>query len=105
MKAYIALSRVRAAHDLLLTDMLPPTILSGGAHPWPTELLKVLQGSSNANLWGRQSMQEKNGKKRDVKKHEFMCFFCKEEHPVQHVLHNNMNKVDSAEWVADIEKN
>eukprot|EP00973_Karenia_brevis_P012084 1639933-Karenia_brevis.AAC.1 len=28
MKAYIALSRVRAAHDSMLTDILPPTIFS-----------------------------------------------------------------------------
>eukprot|EP00973_Karenia_brevis_P044651 6183149-Karenia_brevis.AAC.1 len=38
MKGYIALSRVRTAHDLLLTDMWPPTMLAGGAHPWPPDL-------------------------------------------------------------------
>eukprot|EP00973_Karenia_brevis_P061230 8514018-Karenia_brevis.AAC.1 len=40
MNSYIALSRVRAAHDLMLTDTLAQSIFSGGAHPWPTELSK-----------------------------------------------------------------
>eukprot|EP00973_Karenia_brevis_P012885 1748251-Karenia_brevis.AAC.1 len=66
----IALSRVRAAHDLMLTDMLAPSIFSGGAHPWPTELLKVLQGSSKVTPWSRELLQSTNDKKQELNKHK-----------------------------------
>eukprot|EP00973_Karenia_brevis_P013309 1808064-Karenia_brevis.AAC.1 len=43
MKAYIALSRVRKAHDILIADIMSPTLFRCGTHPWPTILLQVLR--------------------------------------------------------------
>ena len=43
MKAYIALSRVRKADDILIAHIMSPTLFSCGAHPWPTRLLQVLR--------------------------------------------------------------
>eukprot|EP00973_Karenia_brevis_P010586 1434367-Karenia_brevis.AAC.1 len=34
MKAYIALSRVRKAKDILIADIMSPTLFRCGAHPW-----------------------------------------------------------------------
>ena len=44
MKGYIALSRVRAAHHLLLARPFSPLLFRLGPHPFPTLLLQVLQG-------------------------------------------------------------
>ena len=43
MKAYIGLSRVRKADDILIAQIMSPTLFSCGAHPWPTRLLQVLR--------------------------------------------------------------
>eukprot|EP00973_Karenia_brevis_P033524 4622202-Karenia_brevis.AAC.1 len=40
IKAYIALSRVRKANDILIADIMLPTLFRCGAHPWPTALLQ-----------------------------------------------------------------
>ena len=48
MKIYIAMSRVRKAHDILLDKVMSPTLFRCGAHPWPTALLNVLR-----NVTGR----------------------------------------------------
>eukprot|EP00973_Karenia_brevis_P004876 671162-Karenia_brevis.AAC.1 len=42
MKAYIALSRVRKANDMLIADIMSPTLFRCGPHPCPTTLLQVL---------------------------------------------------------------
>eukprot|EP00973_Karenia_brevis_P023815 3284601-Karenia_brevis.AAC.1 len=43
MKAYIALSRARKANDIFIANIMSPTLLRCGAHPWPTTLLQVLR--------------------------------------------------------------
>eukprot|EP00973_Karenia_brevis_P022889 3151350-Karenia_brevis.AAC.1 len=43
MKAYIALSRVRKANDILIADIMSPTLSRCGPHPWPTTFLQVLR--------------------------------------------------------------
>ena len=45
MKGYIALSRVKAAHDLLIAQPFNPLLFQLGPHPFPTLLLQVLQGT------------------------------------------------------------
>ena len=47
MKAYIALSQVRKANDILIADIMSPALFSCGAHPWPTRLLQVLRGQQH----------------------------------------------------------
>eukprot|EP00973_Karenia_brevis_P059745 8317426-Karenia_brevis.AAC.1 len=43
MKAYIALSRVRKANDILIADIMSPTLFKRGTRPSPTTLLQVLR--------------------------------------------------------------
>ena len=46
MKAYIALSRVRKADDILIQEIMSPTLFACGLHPWPTRLMQVLRGET-----------------------------------------------------------
>ena len=44
MKGYVTLSRVQAAHRLLLVQPFNPMLFKLGPHPFPTLLLQILQG-------------------------------------------------------------
>ena len=43
MKIYIALSRVKKADDILLTNMLSPCLFRCGPFPWPTRLMQHMR--------------------------------------------------------------
>ena len=48
MRGYIGLSRVRAAHNLLLAQPFSPLLFSQGPQPFPTALMQVLRGDVHA---------------------------------------------------------
>ena len=45
MRGYIGLSRVRAAHNLLLAQPFSPLLFSQGPQPFPSALMEVLRGN------------------------------------------------------------
>ena len=49
MRGYIALSRVRKAHDLLFAQPFNPALFRQGPQPFPTLLLSVLKGEVTLN--------------------------------------------------------
>ena len=45
MRGYIGLSRVRAAHNLLVAQPFSPLLFSQGPQPFPSALMEVLRGN------------------------------------------------------------
>ena len=45
MRGYIGLSRVRAAHNLLVVQPFSPLLFSQGPQPFPSALMEVLRGN------------------------------------------------------------
>eukprot|EP00973_Karenia_brevis_P049422 6857607-Karenia_brevis.AAC.1 len=46
--------------------------------------------------------KKENKKQRELKKHQFVCFACKESHTVEHFLVDKTNQSGSEIWRQDI---
>ena len=78
MKAYIALSRVRRANDILIAGVVSPALFRMGAHPWPTALLQVLRGEKQRpDTVQCKELTKANDKAGKIEDLTFYCSSCK----------------------------
>lgn len=66
MRGYIGLSRVRAAHNLLLPQPFSPLLFSQGPQPFPSALMEVLRGNVHCAEVSAK-MKEAHVSKKDIK--------------------------------------
>ena len=66
MRGYIGLSRVRAAHNLLLAQAFSPLLFSQGPQPFPSALMEVLRGNVRCEEVSAK-MKEAHNRKKDIK--------------------------------------
>ena len=83
MRGYIGLSRVRAAHHILLAQPFSPMLFRQGAQPFPSLLLEVLRGNVASEEVGAQCTAAR-AKRRGVQllKSEntrWLCSACQKE--------------------------
>ena len=99
MKIYIAISRVRKAHDILLDKIMSPTLFRCGAHPWPTALLNVLR-----NVTGRpdpetcKTLTKQNDKYFKIDDLSFFCSTCQRPQSRRHFCDPMLKEPKSTDY-------
>ena len=76
MRGYIGLSRVRAAHNLLLAQPFSPLLFSQGPQPFPSALMEVLRGNVQCAEVSAKMKEARDSKKgyQTVKKYALEVF-------------------------------
>ena len=99
MRGYIALSRVRAAHHLLLSQPFSPLLFCQGTQPYPSLLLDVLRGKVVTEDVMAKSLEARNANK-NLKLLKAQCWTCGE--CGEHVPTCNYVKGSGQEWQAEV---
>jgi len=102
MKGYIALSRVRCAHDILLAEPFSPCLFTQGEQQWPSLLLQVQRGNVvvDENFPMRCEAVDKAAKKmKKLVAGSFFCATCKADFLLSHFV---APCDDSSEWYAHV---
>ena len=99
MRGYIALSRVRAAHHLLLSQPFSPLLFCQGTQPYPSLLLDVLRGKVVTEEVMAKSLEARNANK-NLKLLKDQCWPCGK--CGEHVPTCNYVKGSGQEWQAEV---